>query len=147
MRRMDVNELYDQVKGHAGQYVLCCDLIQLSLINEKGGMAAGDAVIREAVARMEAILAPGDLLLHLGGDEYALLTNLRDGKTALALATRLTLRNGQPVAHEGVDYPVGLTVGVLRLPEKYEDFESLQDAMQESVQRARQMQRRCFLVE
>jgi len=144
---MDVSELYDQVKGHAGQYVLCCDLIHLSIINEKGGMAAGDAVIREAVARMEAILTPGDLLLHLGGDEYALLTNLHDGKAALALATQLTSRNGQPISHEGADYAVGISVGVLRLPEKYEDFESLQDVMRESIERARQMQRRCFLVE
>jgi diguanylate cyclase (GGDEF)-like protein len=52
------------------------DLDNLKLVNDTASHEAGDALIREVATALRAQMRPGDLLGHLGGDEFvALLHN------------------------------------------------------------------------
>ncbi|HEX2596565.1 MAG TPA: EAL domain-containing protein [Luteimonas sp.] len=49
------------------------DLDNLKLVNDTASHEVGDALIREVAASLHAQMRPGDLLGHLGGDEFVVL--------------------------------------------------------------------------
>lgn len=53
--------------------VLFLDLDRFKQVNDVMGHAAGDAVLREVAARIQARLGPGDSFARLGGDEFAII--------------------------------------------------------------------------
>lgn len=52
---------------------LFIDLDRFKWINDNFGHAAGDAVLRQTVERIQAALRPEDVIARLGGDEFAIL--------------------------------------------------------------------------
>ncbi|MEK8052157.1 GGDEF domain-containing protein [Ideonella sp. DXS22W] len=69
--------------------VVCIDLDHFKRVNDRWGHAAGDAVLREAVARWRAELGPGEALGRLGGEEFAVLLPAADATQARCRAERL----------------------------------------------------------
>jgi diguanylate cyclase (GGDEF)-like protein len=65
------------------------DLDGFKQVNDTGGHAAGDAVLRETAERLAAAARPGDLIGRLGGDEFAVLLHRVDEREAAAAADRL----------------------------------------------------------
>ncbi|MGO4563973.1 EAL domain-containing protein [Rhizobium sp. 2YAF20] len=59
---------------------LFVDLDRFKWINDNLGHAAGDAALRELVARMHERLGPGDIAARLGGDEFAILLLSEDAE-------------------------------------------------------------------
>ena len=57
----------------------CIDLDRFKEVNDTLGHAAGDQVLREVAARLDALCRPGDVLARLGGDEFAILQLTLDG--------------------------------------------------------------------
>ncbi|HTW12771.1 MAG TPA: GGDEF domain-containing protein, partial [Solirubrobacteraceae bacterium] len=51
--------------------VMLVDLDNFGAVNKTAGHAAGDRVLREVVARIEAAVGPGGVVGRLGGDEFA----------------------------------------------------------------------------
>ena len=69
---------------------LFIDLDRFKWINDNKGHAAGDAALRELVARLQARLEPGDIAARLGGDEFAILLLAEDAEArAIDMATRI----------------------------------------------------------
>ncbi|MEZ2219852.1 EAL domain-containing protein [Rhizobium sp. RCC_161_2] len=69
---------------------LFIDLDRFKWINDNKGHAAGDAALRELVARLQARLEPGDIAARLGGDEFAILLLAEDAETrAIEMAARI----------------------------------------------------------
>lgn len=69
--------------------VLVFDLDQFKTVNDEYGHAVGDQVLVEVTVRCRAVLAAGQLLARLGGEEFGVLLPACDRGAAVDLAERL----------------------------------------------------------
>lgn len=53
--------------------LMTLDLDGLKVVNDRAGHAAGDALLRAAVATLEQVVRPTDAIGRLGGDEFAVV--------------------------------------------------------------------------
>ncbi|CCG05507.1 GGDEF domain-containing protein [Blastococcus saxobsidens] len=93
--------------------VLFCDLNRFKQVNDTLGHAAGDELLRQVSARLRAAVRPGDTVGRLSGDEFAvILPGLTEPGDADGLAARVVDCFREPFRLDGVDVPVGTSVGV-----------------------------------
>jgi two-component system cell cycle response regulator len=69
--------------------LLCCDLDHFKSVNDTHGHAAGDRVLKDCAALMQAELRPGDVLGRWGGEEFVVIAGDTAFEQALELAERL----------------------------------------------------------
>ena len=93
------------------------DLDRFKLINDTYGHLAGDAVLREAAARMARSVRPYDAVGRYGGEEFLLLLPGCDIATAVQGAERMreSIRHS-PISIEGAELEVTISFGVTALP-------------------------------
>src|SRR4051812_16168093 len=76
--------------AHGGSLaVVLVDLDGFKQVNDTGGHAAGDEVLKQTAERLSAAARPGDVVGRLGGDEFAVLLHRVDERDAAAAADRL----------------------------------------------------------
>jgi diguanylate cyclase (GGDEF)-like protein len=76
--------------AHGGSLaVVLVDLDAFKQVNDTGGHAAGDLVLKQTAEQLTAAARPGDLVGRLGGDEFAVLLHRVDEDHANAAADRL----------------------------------------------------------
>lgn len=115
-RKVDISELYDELKAMGGDtFVLCFDIVEFDSVNKIYGRTAGDNVIREAFHRVDAAADSAMTAFRIGGDEFALVTGLSDKEKVEETARRVISLNGQPVEFEGRMIPLSLRVGAIPL--------------------------------
>ncbi len=97
----------------AGVAVLYVDLDGFKVVNDTLGHAAGDAVLREAAARLRGQLRGDDLVARLGGDEFAvLLYGVATAEAAARVSTDLTTALSVPFTAEGQQVTLTASVGI-----------------------------------
>jgi diguanylate cyclase (GGDEF)-like protein len=97
----------------AGMAVLFIDLDDFKSVNDSLGHPAGDQLLIEIAARLQACLRPGDTAARLGGDEFAiLLEELGDGQHALAVADRVIDSLRTPMILSGTEVFVSGSIGI-----------------------------------
>jgi two-component system cell cycle response regulator len=69
--------------------VLMADIDHFKLINDTYGHLAGDAVLRETVARLQAVIRPYDSVGRYGGEEFLFVLSGCDHMPAVSLGERL----------------------------------------------------------
>ncbi|MCI8601566.1 MAG: helix-turn-helix domain-containing protein [Oscillospiraceae bacterium] len=116
MRKLDISELYDYLKARTGTYTLCFDICGLDAINRQS-RKAGDLVILECLRRLEQSLGEEMLMFRTGGDEFVLVTNLKDKDAVIAQAEKVLAKNGEPVVFDGKEFPTAMRAGALQIPE------------------------------
>jgi len=104
--------------------VLFLDLDGFKAVNDHLGHAAGDEVLRRVAERITAALRPEDLVARYGGDEFAVLVEPTDERTAVELGERLVAAVRDPVAVQGCTIELGVSVGVA-LSDPADDVEGL----------------------
>ena len=69
-----LKRLLGDAQSGGGPHALCfIDLDQFKLVNDTCGHAAGDALLKDVAATLQALTGENDLLARLGGDEFGML--------------------------------------------------------------------------
>lgn len=132
--RLEAQALQDPLTGLANRTALASHLQQAMLrtrrrgellalvlidldgfkdINDEWGHAAGDRVLTEVAARLQAFARGSDLVARLGGDEFILLSEgILDRQEVLVLAERLLHVISLPVALQDQSVSVGASIGI-----------------------------------
>jgi diguanylate cyclase (GGDEF)-like protein/PAS domain S-box-containing protein len=119
--------------------VLYLDLDNFKLVNDSLGHSAGDELLRETAARLQADLREMDLVARVGGDEFVLLVpdlertpsdERHEPATQAVLVVESVARRIQdslriPFVLEGTEVYVSASIGVSIFPLDAEDGSSL----------------------
>jgi diguanylate cyclase (GGDEF)-like protein/PAS domain S-box-containing protein len=122
--------------------ILYLDLDGLKTINDSLGHDAGDRLLSEVSARLAAVIRPSDTLARIGGDEFAVLCEGVDERTALAIAERLSAAVRQPItARRGEPLRVSVSIGIVLTSDPNRDTETLLAQADEAMYAAKQSRR------
>ncbi len=106
--------------------VVHLDIDRFKSVNEALGYAAGDTLIRHVTARLEAVLAPGDTLARIAGDEFLVIAeSLASPADAPKVAGRLVAELQRPFLVDGRQLHVSASAGVSVGPDYAVDAERL----------------------
>ena len=92
--------------------VLFIDLDGFKPINDRAGHAAGDAVLVAVAARLRESTRGTDLVARFGGDEFAVLIEVRDPTEVLTVAKRILRSLRQPIRYESNLLSVRASIGI-----------------------------------
>jgi diguanylate cyclase (GGDEF)-like protein/PAS domain S-box-containing protein len=105
------------------------DLDQFKLVNDAGGHAAGDRLLKHVADVIRELLQPGDTFARLGGDEFGLIVSRRTLKKAQSLAhsicqtiDALRLQHGNQRLHSGA------SIGLVPLDSRWPTAAALMQA-------------------
>ncbi|MGE4322402.1 MAG: putative bifunctional diguanylate cyclase/phosphodiesterase [Sphingobium sp.] len=145
------NDRLDQALARArrGQpcAMLALDLDRFKQVNDTLGHSAGDQLIREFSARLNGLVRDADTVARLGGDEFSLLlsdTARRDDVENLCARILDAVR--QPFDIFGNQVFVGVSIGVVLVPEAGLDRGDLVRKADIALYRAKSEGRDCYRI-
>jgi len=105
-----------QVQDAQHQFALMhIDLDDFKLVNDNYGHAAGDRLLNQTAAVLNANSGPHDLAARIGGDEFALvLSEPPPGTALLDLAHDLLLDIARPIRFDGHRCKVSASIGIVQ---------------------------------
>lgn len=124
--------------------VIMLDVDHFKRVNDSHGHAVGDEVLKGIAGRCRAGIRSIDILGRYGGEEFALVLPETDLKAGALVAERLrTAVAAEPL--ESTAGPIAVTVscGVAEMTAETPTFESLLDAADRRLYRAKQDGRNC----
>lgn len=104
---------------------LFIDLNRFKEINDSFGHPAGDQILRQLSARLAGSLEASDVLLRVGGDEFAVVLVDADADHAVMVAQRLSDSLSEPFVLEAVHPRVGASIGIALAPTDVTDSAGL----------------------
>jgi diguanylate cyclase (GGDEF)-like protein/PAS domain S-box-containing protein len=117
--RAAFERLLESASAHASERPFCVlfiDLDHFKQVNDAGGHAAGDAVLRELATVFISQVRKSDTIARLGGDEFAVLLDQCSVSQAQSIAEKLRAAvSGYELAWEGETYRVGTSIGLVEV--------------------------------
>ncbi|WP_246093721.1 MULTISPECIES: PAS domain S-box protein [Mesorhizobium] len=115
-----MEELVDQArkdgtsgKGGGGHQFMFIDLDHFKLVNDTGGHAAGDALLKRVAEAVRGVLGPDDIVARLGGDEFAVV--LKSGSAAgakIAARSIIDAIRSLDFTWDGRPHMIGASIGL-----------------------------------
>jgi two-component system cell cycle response regulator len=101
------------ISGNKPLSILMIDIDHFKDINDRFLHANGDIVLRETVDRITNSLRPTDLIVRMGGEEFAVIMPETDIGTAMAVGERLRQRIARdPFVLPGIGKSTNVTVSI-----------------------------------
>jgi diguanylate cyclase (GGDEF)-like protein len=97
--------------------LLVLDIDGFKALNDALGHSAGDVVLRETAARLQASVRVSDTVARLGGDEFVIVAADADPSEAELIVAKVRQRMEEPMMVEERLIPVGLSIGLAAFPE------------------------------
>ena len=116
--------------------VLLMDIDGLKRVNDSLGHQAGDRLLMQVAMALQRSIRSVDVAARLGGDEFCVLAPEQESAGAVQLGERLASAVVEEVS-VGADPPVGLSIGVVSSPEHGDDAETLIDAADRAMYKAK----------
>jgi len=116
--------------------VLLMDIDGLKRVNDSLGHQAGDRLLMQVAMALQRSIRSVDVAARLGGDEFCVLAPEQESAGAVQLGERLANAVVEEVS-VGADPPVGLSIGVVSCPEHGDDAETLIDAADRAMYKAK----------
>ncbi|MGH8112477.1 MAG: diguanylate cyclase domain-containing protein [Rhodanobacteraceae bacterium] len=125
--RTELQAAIDQAAEEgSGLAVLYIDLDGFKRVNDRGGHAVGDRLLRELAGRMQRAVRQGDLVARIGGDEFVvLLPDCRDVQAARKVADSLRACLTAPYRLPAGLFPLDASIGMATFPADGADAEAL----------------------
>lgn len=117
--------------------VALIDLDEFKLVNDTLGHSAGDAVLKEVAARLQATCPDSTMVARLGGDEFVALLPGNDARRARAAAEALVSAISAPYDFAGERADIGVSIGVALHPQHSSTSEELLTAADLALYRAK----------
>lgn len=101
-------------------------LVDLKLVNERYGHAAGDECLKVVTARLKRQVRKGDILSRIDGSEFALLLpHIQDEKSVIHISEKLRIGLTNPIEVNGRHISLDLTIGSSVYPKEGESGDEL----------------------
>ncbi|MFO0124102.1 MAG: putative bifunctional diguanylate cyclase/phosphodiesterase [Inhella sp.] len=118
--------------------LLFIDLDQFKEVNDTLGHAAGDALLQHLAHELQGLLRQADTVARQGGDEFCIvLPEVQDQNEVATVAEKVMALSQRSVAIEGHDLPLHLSVGIALFPDNAADFNTLMQAADTAMYRAK----------
>lgn len=93
--------------------IMLIDLDHFKLINDRFGHPAGDTVLTETAARLQALVRSGDLIARVGGEEFMIVMRNINASAATHAAEQLCRAiNSRPFWLSGQQQPISVTASI-----------------------------------
>jgi diguanylate cyclase (GGDEF)-like protein len=92
--------------------VIFMDLDQFKLVNDSLGHAAGDELLAAVSPRLEQGLRPTDTIARFGGDEFAVLADVKTERDAVRVAERIKTALSRPFKLREREHFVSASMGI-----------------------------------
>ena len=142
--------LLEDATARAAQEPFCAlfiDLDRFKQVNDTGGHAAGDALLRDVAHELAAHVRKSDTVARLGGDEFAVLLSQCPLSQAQTIAEKL---RSAVVAYrltwEGNSFSVGASIGLVRVDTTFTSAADVLRAADAACYAAKQQGRNCVTV-
>ncbi len=104
-------------REHGALALLMMDLDDFKGVNDTLGHAAGDALLQQVSARLQAAVREVDTVGRLGGDEFAVVTGALNGPDdAAAVAERILAALAKPLSLLGRPHVARASIGIALYP-------------------------------
>jgi len=95
---------------------LFIDLNHFKEVNDSFGHPAGDELLKQVGSRLSSSLRQGDLLVRIGGDEFAVVLVDSDAHYATEVAQRVTQCLAEPFTLDVVSATISASIGIALAP-------------------------------
>ena len=136
MKKVDISDLYLELRGLAGSYVICTDIIHFMEINIKYGIPAGDIVLAKTAKRLEDCTADDMIVFRIGNDEFAVVTRNYSLDEITPLDEKIKSLNGQTIEAGEYKIPLSLRTAIIQIPGNL-NYNNLFTDMHNSIENAR----------
>ena len=125
-----LKQLFESASSTGAQHALCCiDLDRFKQVNDSGGHAAGDELLRQVSAVLLQCVRAKDTVARLGGDEFALLLENCDLEAAQRIAQSVCTQVAElRFQHEGKSFQIGASIGLAAVDGHWESAAAVQQA-------------------